>query len=550
MAISKDMKYTALYWALRFVENELDVHVKDYNGYKITIDANEQSVDFGDKIICEESSVLGSAVENWKKYPLDTHKSFVVLEFVDRLLRNGYKPEQIKIVVNNSILDVVLNLENKIATVHCVAWDDYVGALDTVASDFELTYTSRLVSGLLEYKGVYFSKGIEFLIGVGSRGGKVKVEGASDFEIVGDELIAYKGKSKIVHIPEGIETIGASAFWNNTFVEEIVLPQSLKRLGGDCFYYCTNLKKINIPSQVWIMGNNPFAGCPQLAITNESPYFILEDGVLYDKDKTNLIHYTISKPDKGFAIPEGVVCLGKHCFFACDNLKKIHIPSSVIRFENNPFSGCSKLVVENKSPYYYFEDGVIYNKFKTTIIGCLNGSKIARLKIPETVTLISRNSFWNCKGVENLVISKNVDRIGYNPFAGAENLLLESESPWFIAEKGIIYDRNKTHILCATNRAVGKTFKIPDGVTHINRGVFSGCVSLESIDLNKVTYIDKSSFTNCYSLQSVYVPDSVTYIGEWTFSYCTGMKTISISKKTFVDKNAFNQCTAKIIWRD
>ena len=35
MAISMDMKYTALYWALRFVENELDVHLKDYSGYKI-----------------------------------------------------------------------------------------------------------------------------------------------------------------------------------------------------------------------------------------------------------------------------------------------------------------------------------------------------------------------------------------------------------------------------------------------------------------------------------------------------------------------------------
>lgn len=35
--ISKDMKYTALYWALRFVENQLDVHEKSYNGYKVTI---------------------------------------------------------------------------------------------------------------------------------------------------------------------------------------------------------------------------------------------------------------------------------------------------------------------------------------------------------------------------------------------------------------------------------------------------------------------------------------------------------------------------------
>lgn len=50
MAISMDMKYTALYWALRFVENELDVHVKDYSGYKIIIDAEKQSVNYGGKI--------------------------------------------------------------------------------------------------------------------------------------------------------------------------------------------------------------------------------------------------------------------------------------------------------------------------------------------------------------------------------------------------------------------------------------------------------------------------------------------------------------------
>ena len=37
--ICKDMKYTALYWALRFFEVEENVHVKNYNDYKIKIDA-------------------------------------------------------------------------------------------------------------------------------------------------------------------------------------------------------------------------------------------------------------------------------------------------------------------------------------------------------------------------------------------------------------------------------------------------------------------------------------------------------------------------------
>lgn len=553
MAISKDMKYTALYWALRFVENELDVHVKEYGGYKISIDAEKQCVNYGDKI-----KVLSNDLNFLKR-----HKDFVILECVDRLLLKGYKPADIVLDGRENNPDVILGDDIEI---YCEQWGkDYSSAIKAFnpAKDKSILYTSRLVSGLLEYKNVIKASGDKFNYGlfepnvplyalIPQKAKEVVIEQTADiddYEIFEDELIMYKGKSKIVKIPEGITTIGASAFWNNTFVEEIILPKSLKRLGGDCFYYCTNLKKVNIPSEVWIMGNNPFAGCPNLEIVNESPYFVLENGVLYNKDKTNLIHYTIEKTDKEFTVPDTVTCLGKHCFFACDNLEKIVIPESVIRFENNPFSGCTKLSVENHSPYYHFEGGVIYNKFKTTIIGCLNGSQIERIVIPETVTLISRNSFWSCKGVKNIVITKNVDRIGYNPFAGAENLLIESESLLFIAENGIVYDQDKTHMLCATNRAVGKSFRVPDGVTHINRGVFSGCKDLEKIDFNGVTYIDKSSFTNCVSLEEVYIPDSVTYIGEWAFSYCTGMKTISISKNTFVDKNAFNECLAEIILR-
>ena len=547
--ISMDMKYTALYWALRFVENELDVHVKEYSGYKITIYANEQEVDFGDKIICEQV-VGGKAIQQFGKYPLNSHKSFVVLELIDRLLNNGYKPEHIKVFVDSSIVDVVLDTGNCYAIIHCLAWGDYVGGLELVDADYELTYTSRLVSGLLEYKGVYYTDGWESLVGVGANAGNIDIEASSDFEIVGDELITYKGKSKLVKVPEGITTIGASAFWNNTFVEEIILPNSLKRLGGDCFYYCTNLKKVNIPSEVWIMGNNPFAGCPKLKLTNGSLYFILEDGILYGRDKKDIIYYPINKEVKEYVVPNTVTCIGKHCFFNCDNLERIVIHENVVRFENNPFSGCTKLEVENHSPYYHFENGVIYNKFKTTIIGCLNRSQIDELRIPETVTSINRNAFWNCKGIKKVVITKNIVRIGYNPFASAENMYLESESPEIISRDGILYDKTMTNLLCATNRAVGKSYRVPDSVKIINRGVFSGCKDLEQIDFNAVTYIDKSSFTNCTSLKEIYIPDSVTYVGEWVFSYCKNLKVVSINKKTFVDKNAFNECPAKIIWRD
>lgn len=84
--IAKDMKYTALYWALRFVETELDVYIKEYGGYRVTIYADRQEVDFGKRIHCDVGH-----------YPLKRHKDFVVLEVVDRLLSNSYEPEEIQV---------------------------------------------------------------------------------------------------------------------------------------------------------------------------------------------------------------------------------------------------------------------------------------------------------------------------------------------------------------------------------------------------------------------------------------------------------------------
>lgn len=534
--ICKDMKYTALYWALRFFEVEEDVHVKSYNGYDVTIYAAKQYVDFGEKI------------KNGRRYYLNSDKSFVVLECVDRMLTNGYLPEQISI---NNFFDICVYDGYDYIGISCSAWDDYDGDSTFMAfADEEIIYTSRLISGLIEYKGIKNIDEFEFPFGKGSDSHGVHIASSADFEICGSELVSYNGRAKVVRVPEGIKSIAPSAFWNNVFIEEVILPESLVQLGGDCFYCCYNLKKANIPASVSVMGNNPFAGCPKLEINNSSPYFKLINGVLYSADGSNLIHYTISNTTEQFDIPQGVICIGKHSFFMCDNLKKIVIPSSVARMENNPFSGCTKLTVKNYSAAYHFENGVIYNKWRNSIIGCLNGSVIEKLVVPDSVTAINRNSFWNCKGVKNISIGRNVTRIGYNPFAWCENLLLESLSPDFPCENGIIYDKDFTRMLCATNRAVGKSFRVKNGVTHINRGVFSGCTDLKEIDLNGVAYIEKSAFTNCTALEYVFIPDGVTYIGEWAFAHCISLTRISISRKTFIDKNAFNECNAEIEWRD
>ena len=74
--ISKDMKYTALYWALGFEEVDQDIYRKIYPQAQIVIDAEKQTVDYRGGI-----AVLGDACRFRKR-----HKDFVILECVDRLL--------------------------------------------------------------------------------------------------------------------------------------------------------------------------------------------------------------------------------------------------------------------------------------------------------------------------------------------------------------------------------------------------------------------------------------------------------------------------------
>lgn len=520
--ICKDMKYTALYWALRFKETTEDVYVKKYNGYPVVINAEAQMVDYGCQI-----KIMHQTMRYLKR-----HKDFVILECVDRLLQSGVSPADITLDGGDRAPDILVKGQK----IFCEQWgSDYENSLSGFDQSVGMLYTSRLVSGLLEYR----TSDMTFDI----------VEGDPDFEIANDELLLYKGREKIVNIPEGIRTIAASAFWNNDYIEEVVIPKSVEQIGGDSFYCCYNLKKICIPPRVSAMGNNPFAGCPLLELENESPHFKLVDGVLYDADGTVLIYYPIAAKRLKFEVPNGVTCIGKHSFFMCDALEEVVIPQSVIKLENNPFSGCTKLKITNYSSRYHIENGVIYNCFRSVIAGCLNGALIDKYIVPETVTTISRNAFWNCKGIRNVVITENVNRIGYNPFAGCEQLLLESKSLNFPCINGIIFDKNFSEIQCATDRAVGKMFEVPKGVLIIGRGAFSGCKSLKSVELNGVVSIGKSAFTNCTALADIYIPDSVAYIGEWAFAHCTALRHVSVSIKTFIDKNAFNECNVKISWR-
>jgi DNA modification methylase len=546
LRLAKDMKYEALYWALGFEELNKGIFTKVYNkNLKVEINADKQQVDLGNKI----------SIVNGETLLLTTHKSFVILECIDKLLTMGYKPSEIIIDLDNEY-----DIYCKDLYIKCYEWNHLEEDKVEFKKDIfkSISYESRLISGVIERRtSIKTADGSIYNHGIfesESRLDNYNLYNSND--IISDDFIVkagvatkYTGNKSIVVVPEGVTELAPCLFWDNQVIEEVILPDTLVNISGDTFYNSASLKKVNIPKNVKFMGNNPFAGCPNIEVINESPYFNLVDGILYNRDFTRLIYYPISKKDDRYEIKEGCRILGKHSFYLCDNLKEVVIPSSIIKLENNPFSGCNQITLNNKSPYYHVEDSVIYDRDYSSVIGCLNSIDTDCLVLKD-VKRICRNSFWNCKGIRKIVFPKTLEDIGYNPFVSCSNIEFESNSDKYIVYNNALFTADKSKLVCYPAKyAIGEVH-LPDETITLERGAFSGCDKLSNIHLHNVSIISKTCFTNCNSLVSVYCSDLVTYIGEWAFAHCANLKEVSVYKDCFIDNNATLNSPVNIIRRE
>lgn len=546
LRLAKDMKYEALYWALGFEELNKGIFTKVYNkNLKVEINADKQQVDLGNKI----------SIVNGETLLLTTHKSFVILECIDKLLTMGYKPSEIIIDLDNEY-----DIYCKDLYIKCYEWNHLEeDKVEFKKNTFKsISYESRLISGVIERRtsiktadGSIYNHGI---FECESRLDNYNLYNSSyiisdDFIVKAGVATKYTGNKSIVVVPEGVTELAPCLFWDNQVIEEVILPDTLVNISGDTFYNSSNLRKVNIPKNVKFMGNNPFAGCPNIEVINESPYFNFVDGILYNRDFTRLIYYPISKKDDRYEIKEGCRILGKHSFYLCDNLKEVVIPSSIIKLENNPFSGCTKINLVNKSDYYHIDDSVIYDKDYSSVIGCLNSINTDCLVLKD-VKRICRNSFWNCKGIRKIVLPKTLESIGYNPFVSCSNIEFESNSENYMVYDNALYTADKSKLVCYPAKyAIGDIY-LPDEVITLERGAFSGCDRMTNIHLHNVSIISKTCFTNCNSLERVYCSDLVTYIGEWAFAHCANLKELSVYKDCFIDNNAILNSPVKINKRE
>lgn len=367
---------------------------------------------------------------------------------------------------------------------------------------------------------------------------------------------------KHVIIEVGITSIGDNVFLSCYNLESVVIPNSVTQIGDDAFMACYNLSSINIPKSVVSIEASSFRYCPLTNIKvdeNNGYYSNDERGVLFNKDKTELILYPAGNLKEEYNIPHSVVKIYEYAFYRCENLKTIYIPDSVIEIKeisyylgSMTFYGCDNLnnIVVDKNNKYYSNDeyGVLFDKDKLSLIRYPAGNTRTEYSIPDSVINIGDFSFESCSFLTNIVIPNSVVSIGirafewcynltaiiisssvieidedaFNDCKSLSNIIVDKNNNYYSSDEyGALFDKDKTKLIQYPVGNTRKEYKIPKGVTTIDDSAFYSCDSLVDITIpNSVTNISSWAFASCRNLIKLYIPNSVTSIGGYAF-YCS-----------------------------
>ena len=179
-----------------------------------------------------------------------------------------------------------------------------------------------------------------------------------------------------------------------------------------------------------------------------------------------------------------------------------------------------------------------------------NCKNLVSVTIPSTLVSVGARAFMSCNALKGVYISDlsawckiDFNNANSNPLNIANKLYLNNaEVTEVTIPSGITEVKNYTFCNCTSLTSV----EIPASVNAIGDGAFDGCTALSSALIgNGVQSIGMNSFSSCTSLSSVLIPNSVITIGDSAFFGCTGIKSLTIGKSVdVIEDSAFSNCTS------
>lgn len=286
-----------------------------------------------------------------------------------------------------------------------------------------------------------------------------------------------KGCSK-TKIPNGIVSIGVSAFAKCPNVTSIDIPNGVETICSSAFSMCDDLISIKLPNSVTSIESSAFSKCTKLNTVELS---------------------------------DGLSSIGEFAFNGCVNLTSIRIPQGVASIGKSAFRDCTGLTS------LYIEDGVLSIGF-CSFRGCENLESVV---IPNSVTIIDEYAFYQCRSLTSVEIPESLNTMNHEAFGDCSSLTsviwnavecsVEAKYPCFpncpiiefvFGEKVKIIPVN-----CCQNLTSLSKIIIPQSVISIEEKAFNNCSGLKFICCNAlVPPSTLQSFTGVDKSIPVYVP--------------------------------------------
>lgn len=337
-------------------------------------------------------------------------------------------------------------------------------------------------------------------------------------------LIAGCGKTVI---PEGIETIGDSAFERVKTLTHVTIPKSVTEIRGYAFERCENLSTVNLQKGIQTIGYGAFTEC--VGLTNLIFCGTKADwqAVTIDEDgreelESVLKYHELVKKEK---VPATCGKDGSEEYWTCSICDQVYLSADMTQ---NPQELTAPIAIPATGNHSW-DNGVVTEKATTakegiktytcTVCKATKTEKIAKLK-PTNSSTVKKGTKVTIKGYKYTV--KNSSEV---TFTGVKNKKASKIS------------------IPATVKIKNKKYK----VTAMSEKSLKGVQAKTIIVGNNVQTIGNSAMENCKQLTKVTLGKNVKKIGKNVFKSDKKLKNITIksTKLKSVGKNAFKGINSK-----
>ena len=312
----------------------------------------------------------------------------------------------------------------------------------------------------------------------------------------------------VLTLPEEIDGCKVVALGENFITDKwymdggintIVLPKTLKQIDPGTF------------GRTW--------GDFTLQLDAENPYLVLENGMLMNRDRTELIFcsYDVARDSNGeVLLPDTIERIDRG---ACGNSGTCVIPPSVTEIEEGAFSYSStmrtyhcnvRLQNPEASVAFRLENDILLSADGTLVLS-INNTKQNTLRIPDGVTRIGYAAGTGLS-VTSIAFPASLRSIGEEAFSDCDSI----ENLSFAEGLKEIED----YAFCNNCRAPIQEILLPDSIERIGDGAFAVSNNLMRVHLpSNLQSLGYGAFENEWSLSELELPQSIETMGGLPCSY-------------------------------